>query len=368
MSGLIPLFPFEHLAYKNTDNDEPDKCFINMYNEIFKKDSTVRLVKDKFDRNCIYPIINWYDVSFTIYFTGIQLIRTRVEGTQSPYVYWRENHKKIIEHVQTLKENYYIACTNYIWDKNIKFAKSFKVEWAIGTILYIIDKLEIAKNNEPITTLLNHEYELNQAKQIISNYVILDPFAGWGDRMYAANVLGIKKYIGFDPNTELIEGYDTMMLLFKQLQHNLNLNQTINDINFFPFEDLNIDENSNMENIQNIDFIITSIPLGSKEIYSIESTQSSERYRYMPNWIEFMKKCIYNMFKLVKVGGYVCINMNDYSIKSRKTHKTTNVTFVAKLIGYINSLEFTNNTKYEKIYLYGLTKYSWPMYIWKRIN
>ena len=96
MSGLVPLFPFEHLAYKNTDNDEPDKCFINMYNEIFKQDSPIRLVKDKFDRNCIYPIIKWYDVSFTIYFTGIQLIRTRVEGTQSPYVYWRENHKKII--------------------------------------------------------------------------------------------------------------------------------------------------------------------------------------------------------------------------------------------------------------------------------
>ena len=34
---------------------------------------------------------------------------------------------------------------------------------------------------------------------------------------------------------------------------------TINDINFFPFEDLNIDENPNMENIQNIDFIILLI-------------------------------------------------------------------------------------------------------------
>ena len=48
---------------------------------------------------------------------------------------------------------------------------------------------------------------------------VLDPCAGWGDRMLGATVSScVKKYVGFDPNRALIPGYKEIMRRFGHVQ------------------------------------------------------------------------------------------------------------------------------------------------------
>ncbi|CAE7609491.1 unnamed protein product, partial [Symbiodinium microadriaticum] len=103
--------------------------------------------------------------------------------------------------------------------------------------------------------------------------VVLDPCAGWGDRMLGAEASAyVKRYIGFDPNTTLRPGYaDTM----KACGHRIDAmtdryvrfsNQF--EIHSYPFEVgvLRIPTES-------IDFVFTSPPFFDYEMYNPKNPQ-----------------------------------------------------------------------------------------------
>lgn len=143
------------------------------------------------------------------------------------------------------------------------------------------------------------------AREIILRLVgegatILDPSAGWGDRMIAAASTNAKLYFGIDPNLELKEPY-------KQMIESLSsLSPTKIKITHLPFEDTEVKPNS-------FDLVLTSPPFFDLEIYSTDSTQSTSRYRSKADWINlffipYIEKCM----AALKPKGFLVVYAPDW--------------------------------------------------------
>lgn len=136
--------------------------------------------------------------------------------------------------------------------------------------------------------------------------IVLDPCSGWGDRMLGAEVAGIKKYIGFDPNTSLRPGYADIMKLCGHQPTELATDyigfSNSYEIHSTPFEigATALEDNS-------VDFIFTSPPFFDYEIY----TDTNPKYR---DWIKgFYVPLFKQCSRIVKPNCYVCIYLNDTS-------------------------------------------------------
>jgi hypothetical protein len=183
-------------------------------------------------------------------------------------------------------------------------------------------RLEIINSSDPNEEKwrLTRKYGYKIATTFMPNYaktiyqyfgnpqVVLDPCSGWGDRMLGAEVAGIRKYIGFDPNRELRSGYSQIMnLCDHQVVNSSDTNETMlfsnsYEIHSSPFEtgSLNLEDNS-------VDFVFTSPPFFDYEIYSSENPTYND-------WItEFYEPLFIQCCRIVKPQGYVCIYIGDTS-------------------------------------------------------
>lgn len=138
---------------------------------------------------------------------------------------------------------------------------------------------------------------------------VLDFSMGWGDRILGAHVSEyVKKYVGFDPNINLINGY------FKQIQHYQNIGKKMS-FSLHPW----CAENENIELKDNFDLVFTSPPYFDKEKYDQSPQQSYIKYKEFPSWMNnFLFKTIELRTKNLKNGGYLVINISD--IYTRKKH------------------------------------------------
>jgi 16S rRNA G966 N2-methylase RsmD len=124
---------------------------------------------------------------------------------------------------------------------------------------------------------------------------ILDPSAGWGDRMIAAAASNAKVYHGVDPNKDLKDPYNKLIEQLKEVS------KTRVRVFNAPFEDIEIKPES-------YDLVLTSPPFFNVETYSDDKSQSITMYPSKKNWINlfylpYVKKC----FDAVKKGGYVVL-------------------------------------------------------------
>lgn len=136
--------------------------------------------------------------------------------------------------------------------------------------------------------------------------IVLDPCSGWGDRLLAAEVSGIKKYIGFDSNVCLRPGYVDIMSLcgHEPIQLSSNKIEFSNsyEMHATPFEEgiLSIEDNS-------VDFIFTSPPFYDYELYSNENPMYTD-------WMkQFYEPLFYHCSRVVKPNGFVCLYLSDTS-------------------------------------------------------
>jgi hypothetical protein len=155
--------------------------------------------------------------------------------------------------------------------------------------------------------------------------IVLDPCSGWGDRLLAAEISGVKKYIGFDPNKYLRPGYVDIMSLCGHLPVQLSSDyiqfQNTYEIHSIPFEQgvLSIEDNS-------IDFIFTSPPFFDYEIYS----DMNPHYR---NWIkEFYEPLFQQCSRVVKPNGFVCIYLSDTTAGNIERFLTETVGQITPLV------------------------------------
>lgn len=134
---------------------------------------------------------------------------------------------------------------------------------------------------------------------------ILDISAGFGGRLTGAVSSKYDYfYTGVDPSTKAVESAN-------QLIEFLNVKDRARVIHL-PFEDTG----SVLED-DYYDLCFTSPPYFKKEIYSEEATQSCNRYSDIEGWrIGFLKKSFDIVYRKLKEGKYMLINIADVRIKS----------------------------------------------------
>lgn len=145
---------------------------------------------------------------------------------------------------------------------------------------------------------------------------VLDPCAGWGDRMLGAAVSScVKKYVGFDPNRALIPGYKEIMRRFGHEQKTRESVDTVfsivethvafsNDFEIYaePFEQgvLSFPPNS-------FDFAFTSPPYFDYEDY----TPLNPKYK---DWfLQFYTPLFKQTARVLKPGTFFAIHIGDTS-------------------------------------------------------
>lgn len=135
---------------------------------------------------------------------------------------------------------------------------------------------------------------------------ILDPSAGWGDRMICAMSLKVAEYNGFDPNSHLIKGYNDILT---ELGPIIGLDPEIPCANGNGRYNIQIQEfEKSAISPEYYDIAITSPPFFTLEVYGRKKINGDYR-----TWMERMyTPYLLNMCNAVKIGGYIIIYIEDF--------------------------------------------------------
>lgn len=183
------------------------------------------------------------------------------------------------------------------------------------------------------TTLMTVLISISNAKKI------LDPSAGWGDRLLGAIVKDCE-YLGFDPNTELKKGHDKIISIFG--------NSAKQRVVYEAFENQKITEK--------FDAVITSPPFYTHERYSDKGDQSVINYPRYEDWvIKFFCKYIFNAWNCLDNNGYMLIYISD-----------TKEVRICEIMLYFVSL-YCENCEFIGVFsIIGYSGKHRPLWIWRK--
>lgn len=214
--------------------------------------------------------------------------------------------------------------------------KSFMEAWNASEQLR--ERIESATDITEAKWDLAHEFGYRMvttfmppyARQIFKHFNakrILDPCGGWGDRLLGAFTLSnylvanptnisvphpedniIEKYVCFDPNPDVFPGYAEIGALM-----NMPANPDVSTGKYLRFENgfeahmLPFEVGAEQLTSESFDLVFTSPPFFDYEIY----TESNPTYK---NWIDdFYRPLMVQSHRCVKMGGHVCIHIDDTS-------------------------------------------------------
>ena len=160
------------------------------------------------------------------------------------------------------------------------------------------------------------QFKPNVAKSIYDIFKaenILDFSMGWGDRLagFYASDYG-KHYVGTDPRKEnhpiyeeQAEFYDKHLGFFEH--------ERKSEFHCSPAEEFDFSQYDNY-----FDLVFTSPPYFNVERYSYDDTQSWVRYKDIDDWnTEFLQKTLKNLWRSIKSGGYLLVNISDVNASSK---------------------------------------------------
>ena len=131
---------------------------------------------------------------------------------------------------------------------------------------------------------------------------ILDPCAGWGDRLLAALAHGAEAYVGVDPNRELERGHAAIVRKFGG-------GNTSVTMRYAPFEDVALEAG------ETFDTVFTSPPYFDTEEYARDASQSLARHPTLREWLRaWLAPCLAKAWARLDVGGHMAIHMCDRRI------------------------------------------------------
>lgn len=134
-------------------------------------------------------------------------------------------------------------------------------------------------------------------------YKVLDPCAGFGGRMVGSQASrhASISYVEVDPWTENVENLEYMREWFEW--ENCSLIHS-------PFEDVGISKGLVLEE-ESFDLVFTSPPHFRKEIYTLEKTQSVERYPTYQEWKDnLLKALIQKSYRSLKRKSYIILHLS----------------------------------------------------------
>lgn len=147
---------------------------------------------------------------------------------------------------------------------------------------------------------------------------VLDPCAGWGDRLLTAISLGYE-YCGYDPNFNLRAGHDRMI-------HELG-NAQRHRVIYMPAEEVTVTDEP-----PTVDIVFTSPPFFGLEHYSDDAAQASVRYRTFDEWYtRFLVPMLAAALAQLRPDGLFALHIVDSrhaSVVDRvHSHLTANAAF-----------------------------------------
>jgi hypothetical protein len=164
------------------------------------------------------------------------------------------------------------------------------------------------------------QFKPNVAKALYDYFkaeTILDFAAGWGDRMcgFYASENG-KHYVGIDPRKENHPIYKQQAEFYEKNNGFFEVEKRADFVES-PAEDFDYAGYDNY-----FDIAFTSPPYFSVERYSYDDTQSWVRYKTIDAWNEqFLHKALGKIWKTLKKGGVLIVNIADVYASSKGTDK-----------------------------------------------
>jgi hypothetical protein len=222
-----------------------------------------------------------------------------------------------VEYVRAIQEIEMLKCKRMDFDsrsrKMISFS-SFTEVWHRSSALRCI--LLKSEDREELKWKLGKRFGYRMATNFVPMYAksiyeyfnaenVLDPCAGWGDRMVGALSSNcVKTYVGFDPNVNLMPGYKKIINDFRG--EVLDDNKTsVKFSNGYVIHNTLFEEGRNLISDCTFDFAFTSPPFFLMEHYG----------EYMPvydDWIcEFYKPLFEITHAHLKKNCFFAINLND---------------------------------------------------------
>jgi len=159
------------------------------------------------------------------------------------------------------------------------------------------------------------QFKPNVAKAIYDKHKcknILDFSAGWGDRLagFYASDYG-ELFVGIDPRKENHPIYE-QQAQFYQKHSTFFENDKKHELICSPAEDADLSKYEGM-----MDIVFTSPPYFNVERYSHDDTQSWVRYKNIDVWNKnFLQKTIKNVWKCLRKGGILMVNISDVNASS----------------------------------------------------
>lgn len=258
--------------YDITSN--PQRTYYDVY---VKPSARAPIPLDSFVRSDTYILDRkWPDDYMTTdfisnHFSESQRMMCNIAGKPSALQYWRNLPF-------TQRENFLRRGTQYANDKVYDYiCTNFNPTFCLDVIL----------------TLVGY------------NAKILDPSAGWGDRMIAALAARATYYTATDPNTLLQPAYQQIVETLGPLAGYMTMENIRKTFKVFPkyFESANVTEGF-------YDIALTSPPY-----YTYEEYHNARLDLSYPDWLQQVyRPYLANMVKGVKVSGYVVIYVGDISI------------------------------------------------------
>ena len=147
---------------------------------------------------------------------------------------------------------------------------------------------------------------------------VLDPCAGWGDRMVGAlSSTCVKRYVGFDPNIRLVPGYKRIQSDFGNTATEISAEHiafsgthVAADIYSVPFEL----SDSRLNESDKFDFAFTSPPFFDYEEYSVENPTYRDWYAefYEPLFMITERHLAENAFFAVHIDDTSAGKIRDF--------------------------------------------------------
>lgn len=194
---------------------------------------------------------------------------------------------------------------------------------------------------------------------------VLDMSSGWGDRLCGFYASNAHSYIGFDPNSNLHDGYSKQMEFYANELQGIDTKESIIHNSGSEF----IDE---VLNDEMFDFIFTSPPYFNIEKYSKDPTQSFKKYNKIDKWLsEFLFNSIKQAWDRLETNGLLAINISDvYS-----NHTVNNICdpmndFISTLDGanYLGAIGYEMRKRPNSGALKGKVGiFAEPIWLWRKL-
>lgn len=257
----------------------------------------------------------------TDYFSEEVRVRCQFADYPTPYDWFQKNRSKVIKALGKSKASFN-NIDSYMWTR-IKPCNNFPIMMAM--LLY--DGLKI------------HGRRIKR---------VLDPSAGWGDRLlgfmaYCYGKRGHFKYQGTDPNLAMQPCYHKMIETFGGKRKG-DLMVTPK-----PFEKFVVEENY-------YDLVFTSPPFFTLEKYSSDSTQCNVAYNTLDKWLHnFLYPLIEKAERALVLHGYLALYISDFK----------NVKYVERTKNFIR-----DNTYfwYQGDFTWCQTKHRRNIMVWRKVE